>query len=68
MSDHPCDATDCERPATQVGEVKVPVRPLEVRLCDEHVQALRAGKLREMSQDRQPHDGGYARPRLTFDP
>jgi hypothetical protein len=60
-----CDAEDCPRRATQVGVAELPTKPLELRLCDEHVAALRAGKVRGLSQATGwRHDG--ARPQVTF--
>lgn len=61
-----CDAAGCARRATQVGVVELPIQPLELRLCDEHVAALRAGKLRGMSQESRPGRGRSARPRVSF--
>ena len=61
-----CDAKGCERPATQVGTAELAIRPIELRLCDAHVAALRARKLRGISQDRKWR-GGYARPQVSFD-
>ncbi|MDT0277973.1 hypothetical protein [Blastococcus goldschmidtiae] len=61
-----CDASDCGRRATQVGVVELPIRPLELRLCDEHVAALRAGKLRGMSQEQRPGGSRSARPQVSF--
>lgn len=60
-----CDAEDCTRRATQVGAVDLPVRPLELRLCDEHVDALRAGKVRGLSQETGWRNDG-ARPQVSF--
>jgi hypothetical protein len=62
---HACDAEGCERPATKLGFAEVPVRPMELALCDEHIEALRAGKLLEISQDPLP-DGSYGRPEVAF--
>lgn len=61
-----CDAEGCRRPATQVGTAELPIRPIELRLCDTHVAALRARKLRSISQDRKWR-GGYERPQVFFD-
>lgn len=61
-----CDADTCDRRATQIGVAELPVRPLELRLCDEHVAALRAGKVTGLAQERRRHDGGYTRPRVSF--
>lgn len=61
-----CDAVDCRRPATQVGVAQLPIRPLELQLCDEHVAALRARKLQGISQGPPPRGGGPARPQVTF--
>ena len=61
-----CDADTCLRRATQVGTVDLPIRPLELRLCDAHVAALRAGKLRGLSLEARPR-GGPARPQVSFD-
>ncbi|MGY2130181.1 hypothetical protein [Blastococcus sp. SYSU DS0617] len=63
---HYCDASGCARPATQVGVVELSIQPLELRLCDEHVAALRAGKLRGMSQEQRPGGGRHSRPRVSF--
>ncbi|RBY76257.1 hypothetical protein DQ239_14850 [Blastococcus sp. TF02-09] len=60
-----CDAEGCTRRATQVGEVPLPIEPLELRLCDEHVEALRAGKARGLSQRTGWRNDG-ARPQVTF--
>ncbi len=61
-----CDAQGCERAATQVGTVPLPIRPLELRLCDEHVAALRAGKVTGLSQERRPRTGSYTRTQVSF--
>jgi hypothetical protein len=61
-----CDAEGCERRATQVGTAELPIRPIELRLCDTHVAALQARKLRGISQDR-TWRGGYGRPQVSFD-
>ncbi len=45
-----CDAEDCNRRATQVGVVELAIQPIELRLCDEHVAALQAGKARGLGQ------------------
>ena len=60
-----CDAEDCPRPATQVGVAELPIKPLELRLCDEHVEALRAGKVRGLSQRTGWRSDG-ARPQVSF--
>ena len=60
-----CDAEDCTRPATQVGVAELPIKPLELRLCDEHVAALRAGKVRGLSQATGWRNDG-ARPQVSF--
>ncbi|SDF07224.1 hypothetical protein SAMN05660662_0982 [Blastococcus aurantiacus] len=60
-----CDAQDCPRRATQVGVAELPIRPLELRLCDEHVEALRAGKVRGLSQGTGWRNDG-ARPQVSF--
>ena len=60
-----CDAEDCNRRATQVGVVELAIQPIELRLCDEHVAALQAGKARGLSQATGwRHDG--ARPQVSF--
>jgi hypothetical protein len=61
-----CDARDCTRRATQLGTVELPIEPLELRLCDEHVDALRAGKLQGMSQATRRRPGVSTRPQVTF--
>jgi hypothetical protein len=61
-----CDGEDCNRKATQVGVVELAIQPIELRLCDEHVRALQAGKVRGLSQATGwRHDG--ARPQVKFD-
>jgi hypothetical protein len=44
---------------------ELPIRPLELRLCDEHVAALQAGKVRGLSQGTGWRNDG-ARPKVTF--
>jgi hypothetical protein len=68
MSDsgNACDAEHCFRRATQVGVVPLPIQSLELRLCDDHVAALRAGKLQGLSQEPKRRGGGYTRPQVTF--
>ncbi len=61
-----CDASDCSHRATQVGVVDLPIQPVELRLCDEHVAALRAGKLRGMSQDTRSGRAIRTRPQVSF--
>ena len=61
-----CDAEDCTRRATQVGVADLPIRPLELRLCDEHVEALRAGKVRGLSQGGRAQNGSSPRPQVSF--
>ena len=63
---HDCDASGCPRRATQVGVVELSIHPVELRLCDVHVAALRAGKLQGMSQETRSRGGRLARPRVTF--
>ena len=60
-----CDALDCNRRATQVGVAELPIRSLELRLCDEHVAALQAGKVRGLSQGTGWRNDG-ARPQVSF--
>ena len=60
-----CDAENCARRATQVGMAELSIRPLELRLCDEHVAALHAGKVRGLSQATGWRNDG-ARPQVTF--
>ena len=60
-----CDAENCTRRATQVGVAELPIKPLELRLCDEHVAALQAGKVRGLSQATGWRNDG-ARPRVSF--
>ena len=60
-----CDAQDCTSRATQVGVADLPIRSLELRLCDEHVEALRAGKVRGLSQATGWRNDG-ARPQVSF--
>jgi len=60
-----CDAENCTRRATQVGVAELPIKPLELRLCDEHVKALQAGKVRGLSQATGWRNDG-ARPQVTF--
>ena len=62
-----CDADTCDRRATQVGTVPLPVQSLELRLCDAHVDALRAGKLRGLSLVRTYRGRGWTRPAVSFD-
>lgn len=61
-----CDAEHCTRPATQVGTVELAITPIELRLCDEHVAALQAGKVRGLSQATGWRNDG-ARPQVQFD-
>ncbi len=65
-SGNACDAEHCFRRATQVAVVPLPIRPLELRLCDAHVEALRAGKLQAMSQEPLARGGGSTRPQVSF--
>jgi hypothetical protein len=60
-----CDAEDCTRRATQVGVARLPIESLELRLCDEHVEALRAGRVRGLSQRTGWRNDG-ARPQVSF--
>jgi hypothetical protein len=60
-----CDAENCTRRATQVGVAELPIKPLELRLCDEHVAALHAGKVRGLSQATGWRNDG-ARAQVTF--
>lgn len=62
---HTCDAAGCEREATQVGVLDLPGRRVELRLCDEHVDRLHAGKVRQVRQDRKS-DGGWGRAAASF--
>ena len=61
-----CDAEGCTRRATQVGVAELPIEPLELRLCDEHVDALRAGKVRGLSQGTRKRNGTSPRPQVSF--
>ena len=61
-----CDAEDCTHRATQVGVAELPIRPVELRLCDEHVAALRAGKVRGLSQGTRTRTGTASRPQVSF--
>ena len=60
-----CDAENCTRRATQVGVAELSIKPLELRLCDEHVDALRAGRVRGLSQATGWRNDG-ARPQVSF--
>ncbi len=60
-----CDAEHCTRRATQMGTAQLPIRSIELRLCDEHVAALRAGKVRGLSQETGWRNDG-ARPQVSF--
>ena len=62
---HPCDAKACEREATQAGMLDLPGRHVELRLCDEHVDKLRAGAVRSSSEERGT-DGRWKRAAAFF--
>ncbi len=61
-----CDAEHCTSRATQMGTVDLPIQALELRLCDAHVAALRAGRVRGLSQGTGWRNDG-ARPQVSFD-
>ena len=47
-------------PATQRGVAELPGRNVELRLCDDHLEQLRAGKVREVRRDKAA-DGPWKR-------
>jgi len=55
-----CDAEMCMLPATQRGVAELPGRNVELRLCDDHLEQLRAGKVREVRRDKAA-DGPWKR-------
>jgi hypothetical protein len=58
--DDTCDADMCTLPAARSGTVEVPGRNVELRLCEEHLEQVEAGKVQELRQSRKA-DGTWGR-------
>jgi hypothetical protein len=58
--DETCDAEMCMLPAARSGTVELPGRNVELRLCEEHLKQVEAGKVRELRQSRKA-DGTWNR-------